>query len=117
METILFILSIASFIHEILGIRKKRFSFIFRYFIVLLLFKNIDVFNNGWLNFWLTEMISIGFIIYVISYGIVGLLMVFSDVYEKVTWQVVYFIVYIIVTLIVWLISLLLVRLGILPIF
>ena len=66
METILFILSIASFIHEISGIRKKRFSFIFRYFIVLLLFKNIDVFNNEWLNFWLTEMISIGFIIYVI---------------------------------------------------
>ncbi len=107
--------SAITFIGQLIGIKNKRFSFIVRYILVGWLFWDLEIFSNEILNFFLLETISIGFIIYVLSYCIVPVVMIIIPSYKRSSWRIVYFIIYVVIAVLLWGIFKLLSKNGILP--
>ena len=112
---ILSIVSAITFVCQFIGIRSKRFSFIFRYFLVGFLFWDLEIFSNEVLNFFLLETISIGFIIYVLSYCLVPVVMIIIPSHKWSNWRIAYFIIYVVIAVLFWGIFELLSKNGILP--
>lgn len=112
---VLTIISIITFICQFIGIKNKRFSFIVRYILVGWLFWDLDIFSNEILNFFLLETISIGFVIYVLSYCIVPFVMIIIPSHKRSSWRIVYFIIYVAITFILWGVFKILSANGILP--
>lgn len=94
--------SIVAIIHEIANIRNHDLSFIFRYLLVFFLFQNLQIFSNNIINYMFLETISIGYIIYVISFKMVGVIMAFSSNYDRDNWKIIYLIIYTIISLILF---------------
>lgn len=114
-EVVFFIISCLSLIHELVEIKNKRFSFIIRYFLIVVLFWDLEIFKDPFLNFFICEMISIGFAIYLLSYFVVGIFMIFIPKFGSKFWKIIYFIVYVFITIIIYCISLALNNIGLLP--
>lgn len=96
--------------------KKKSMSFIIRYAVVYLLFKPIEIVDIGFVNSLIFKLVSIGTVLYSLSYSFVGVLMFFSSNYNRDFWRSVYFIVYIVFTIIIYLIVIALSRSGVIPI-
>lgn len=112
---ILTIVSAITFVCQFIEIKNRRFSFIVRYILVGWLFWDLEIFSNEILNFFLLETISIGFAIYVVSYCVVRIVMVFIPTHEKSCWKIVYFIVYIVIAFLLSFIFRVLSKNGVLP--
>jgi len=116
MSELILLLSTIIFIKDLTGIKKLRFSFIIRYIFVGILFKDLEVFSNQILNFFVVEAISIGTIIYILSYSISGIIFLLTNIKDTMIRKTIYFIVYIVLAIILWVISLILNENGYLPI-
>ena len=116
MELLIILLSIYSFVSEMISLKKLRFTFFIRYFWVMILFKDLEIFSNEFLNFFILEAISIGSVIYVISYAIVGIFILIFTIDDTTIRRIIYFFAYILVALILYIICLILSVNNILPI-
>ena len=96
-EILISIISLLSILDFILDIKNKSFSFLIRYLYVAYRFRDLQVFSNGILDFVVCEMISIGSIVYIISYFLNGILMKSLKIKDRGTWRFTYFIIYIFV--------------------
>lgn len=109
------IVSIITFVCQFIGIKYKRFSFIFRYFLVGILFWDLEIFSNEILNFFVLETISIGFVIYVLSYCMVKIVMIIIPSHKRSSWRIAYFIIYVVIAFLLWCIFRILSKNGLLP--
>lgn len=96
-EILISIISLLSILDFILDIKNKTFSFLIRYLYVAYLFRDLQVFSNEILDFFICEMISIGAIIYVVAYFLNGILMKSLKIKDRGIWRFTYFLIYIFV--------------------
>lgn len=115
--SILTIISCVNFLYDLTtSLINKRYSFIIRYVIVFILFMDLTIFSNELVNYWITEKLSVGFCIYYLSYGIVGLLNIRLRINDRKSLKTVYFVVYIVIAFILWILMSILNFLNLLPI-
>lgn len=117
MEIFFLIISLVGIIKDIFNIKRLNFSFLLRYFFVMFIFRNLEIFESNILNFFIVEAISIGTIIYFISYIVTGIIIRIFDIDDTAIRRIIYFFVYVIITFLLGGLMNLLASKGILPLF